>query len=172
MPIKRQSMLIRALPDVPDARAVFVGDVPPETDPAYRTELDDLARTLAVTERVTFAGSQPPDALREQYRRAAVAVNLSPAGLFDKAALESMAVGVPTVVTNPAFDDLLPDPRLRLPDSDDSPTLAARLRELLALDEGERHAIGVSLRERVVAAHSLDGLIERLVRVLNTGEPV
>jgi glycosyltransferase involved in cell wall biosynthesis len=171
MPIKRQSMLIRALPEVPGARAVFVGDVPPETDPVYRAELDDGARDLVVTERVTFAGSLPPPALRDQYRRAAVAVNLSPAGLFDKAALESMAVGVPTLVTNPAFDDLLRDPRLCLPDSDDSSALAARLRDLLALDEGERRAIGVSLRERVAAAHSLDGLIGRLVSVLNTGEP-
>ena len=34
---------------------------------------------------------------------------MSPVGLFDKAALESMACGVPTIVGNPAFAPLLGD---------------------------------------------------------------
>ena len=168
MPIKRQDALIRALPDLPGARAVFVGDVPPETDAGYRRELETLADDLGVADRVVFAGNLPPEGVRDWLRRAAVAVNLSPAGLFDKAALEGMAVGVPTLVTSAAFDDVLGDERLRLSAPEE---LAARLRDLLALSDAERREIGAGLRARVVAAHSLDGLIARLVSVLNTGEP-
>ncbi len=171
MPIKHQATLIRALPEVPDACAVFVGDVPPETDPAYRRALELLAAQLGVADRVSFVGSQPPQGVRDWNRRAAVAVNLSPLGLFDKAALEGMAVGVPTVVASDAFDDVIgADPRLRISDPDDHAALAARLRDLLTCSDAERAQIGASLRMRVIAAHSLDGLIERLVSVLNTGE--
>ncbi len=171
MPIKHQATLIRALPEVPAAHAVFVGDVPPETDTRYRDDLMALARDLGVAERVTFAGNQPREGVRNWLREAAVAVNLSPAGLFDKAALEGMAVGVPTILSSAAFDDLLGgDQRLQVPSPDDHVALAAHLRDLLALSAADRQAMGAALRQRVIAAHSLDRLIGRLVQVLNTGE--
>ncbi len=171
MPIKHQATLIRALPEVPAAHAVFVGDVPPETDTRYRDDLMALARDLGVAERVTFAGNQPREGVRNWLREAAVAVNLSPAGLFDKAVLEGMAVGVPTILNSAAFDDLLGgDDRLHIPAPDDHAALAADLRELLALAPAVRAAMGAALRQHVIGAHSLDGLIGRLVRVLNTGE--
>ncbi|PJF24674.1 MAG: hypothetical protein CUN53_16635, partial [Phototrophicales bacterium] len=105
-------------------------------------------------------------------RGATVAVNLSPPGLFDKAALESMAVGTPTMVSSAGFDDLLGEyaPLLRIPDPEDDRALADALRYVLALSMPERKAVGRALRERVVAAHSLDRLIPRLVSVLRTGE--
>lgn len=172
MPIKHQATLIRALAVIPEARAIFIGDVPPGADATYRTELEMLARELGVSERVSFAGNIPPEAVRDWNRRAALAVNLSPAGLFDKGALEGMAVGVPTIVASAAFDDVTGgDPRLYVPAPDDHATLAARLRDLLALSAAERQQIGSAQRQRVIAAHSLDGLITRLVSVLNTGEP-
>jgi glycosyltransferase involved in cell wall biosynthesis len=173
MPIKHQATLLRAIADVPDAHAVLVGDVPLEQDTSYRNQLEQLVDDLGIGDRVTLTGSQPPEVVRDWYRRAAVAVNLSPAGLFDKAALESMAVGVPTIVSNPAFVSLLGDeaPFLCIPAPDDDGALAERLKALLELSEAERTAIGERLRKRVVAAHSLEALIPRLIHVLTTGEP-
>lgn len=172
MPIKHQATLIRALALVPDARAVFIGDVPPGADAAYRAELEALAREQGVSGRVSFAGNISPEAVRDWNRRAALAVNLSPAGLFDKGALEGMAVGVPTIVASAAFDDVTGgDPRLYVPTPDDPAALATRLRDLLALSAAQRQRLGSDQRQRVIAAHSLDGLITRLVSVLNTGEP-
>lgn len=170
MPIKHQATLIRALVDVPDAGAVFVGDVPPGVDAGYRRELETLARDLGVANRITFAGNQPAEGVRDRNRGATLAVNLSPLGLFDKAALEGMAVGVPTIVGSSAFDDVIGDERLRVTDLDDAAALAERLRCLLALPDAQRRALGMAQRARVVEAHSLDGLIRRLVSVLNTGE--
>lgn len=173
MPIKHQTTLLRALPHVKNACAVFVGDVPPEHNTAYREQLEQLARDLGISDRVTFAGNQPAAGVRDWYHRAAVAINLSPVGLFDKSALESMAAGIPTIVSNPAFDSLLGDdsPLLRIPSPDDADVLAERFHTLLALPDQERAAIGERLRAQVVTAHSLDALIPRLVNVLNTGEP-
>jgi len=173
MAIKHQATLIRAVAAVPETRAVFIGDVPPGQDAAYPGELAALAAKLGAEGRVTFAGAQPAEGVRDAYRAAFAAVNLSPPGLFDKAALEAMACGVPTLVANPAFDDLLGDDAalLRTGGPDDVDGLAERLRALLDMPEAERAALGLRLRERTIAAHSLDGLIERLVRVLKTGEP-
>lgn len=162
-PIKNQDALLRNLP--PNAHAVIVGDVPDGEDRTYIERLHTLA-----DECVTFTGGLPPDAVRDWYYRAAVAVNLSPPGLFDKAALESMAAGTPTLVSNSAFDDLLgawrEQLRVNYPLDDDE--IAAKLRALLALSPDERAAIGRTLRQNVRAAHSLNALIPRLIHVLRS----
>lgn len=172
MPIKHQATLIRALAEMREAGkmayAVLVGDVPAGQSDSYRRELQQLAADLRVSEQVIFAGSQTPDGVRDWLRRSSVAVNLSPAGLFDKAALESMAVGVPTVVSSSAFDPLLGDytPLLRLNSPEDHAGLASHLQTLLAFNPIQRAVLSSALRSRVTAAHSLDSLIPRLVSVL------
>lgn len=173
MPIKHQATLLRAVAQVEDAEARFVGAVPPEQDQTYCDELKRLSVELGIAERVHFAGALSPEGVRAAYREAAAAVNLSPPGLFDKAALESMAAAVPTIVSSRAFAPLLGEhePRLLIPAPDDADALAECLRALFALDRPARAAIGADLRARVCAEHSLDALMPRLVRVLITGEP-
>lgn len=172
MPIKHQSTLITAVADIPQLQAVFIGGIPPEQDSGYQDDLEQLAASLGVSDRVIFSGAQLPKGVRDGYRGAFAAVNLSPVGLFDKAALEGMACAVPTIVSNAAFDHVLGEdaPRLRTDSPDDYSGLAARLRNLMALTDTERAAIGEHLRQRVIAAHSFNVLIPRLVSVINTGE--
>jgi len=174
MPIKHQATLIRALAQLPDAQAVFVGDVPTgqEGYAGYADSLKALAAELRVADRVTFTGGLLAPDVRDAYRRATVAVNLSPPGLFDKAALESMASGVPTIVSTHAFDALLGESpgHFRIHGPEDVDGLAAKLRDLLALSADERTALGLVQRERVIEAHSLDQLMLRLVRLFETGE--
>jgi glycosyltransferase involved in cell wall biosynthesis len=173
MPIKHQETLMRAIQSLEEARIVLVGGSPSDVDDGYEHRLRNLAQGLDLGARVVFAGAQPNELVREYYRRALVAVNLSPPGLFDKAALESMASGLPTIVANPAFAPLLGDQLelLCLDSPEDVDGLRTRLERLLALSPAERETIGMAQRERVVAAHSLDGLITRLTNVLKTGEP-
>jgi glycosyltransferase involved in cell wall biosynthesis len=174
MPIKHQATLIRAIANLLDAQAVFVGDVPTgqEGYRDYADSLKKLAAELGVAQRVTFAGGLLAPAVRDTYRQATLAVNLSPVGLFDKAALESMATGVPTLVSTHAFDALLGDnpDQFRIDGPEDVDGLTARLRDLLALSPQQRAALGAIQRERVVAAHSLTQLMPRLVRLFETGE--
>jgi glycosyltransferase involved in cell wall biosynthesis len=172
-PIKSQDKLIAAVAQLPDARAIFIGAVDEDEDGGYAEGLRVQAAPLG-RRRVVFAGGQPATGVRRAYQGATVAVNLSPPGLFDKAALESMACGLPTIVANPAFDDLLGDyvDLLWVAHPVDPDELAAKLRALLALSLAERATIGAALRERVIAAHSLNTLIPRLAWVLRTGEVI
>ncbi len=169
-PIKNQHVLLGAVAHLPDAHAVIIGDVPDGEDRAYADRLRQQAAPLAG--RVQFTGGVPSADVRRAYRRAWVAVNLSPPGLFDKAALESMACGVPTLVSNPAFRPVLGDAAdlLLLPPDVDAATLAARLQTLFAIPPHQHRALGQHLRERVRELHSLHALMPRIAQMLRQAQ--
>ncbi len=169
--IKHQATTIQALAGT-DARLALIGGLQPGAPRDYEEHLRDLIRRLNFEERCQLLGDSPAAEVRDWYRRATVAVNMSPPGLFDKAALESMACAVPTVVCNPAFAPLLGEHRelLLTEGPEDIDGLRERLERTCALTVAERAAIGAKLRENVRREHSLARLIERLLAVLATGE--
>ncbi|MBN1202266.1 MAG: glycosyltransferase family 4 protein [Anaerolineae bacterium] len=171
--IKRQDWLLRAASrlaargDVRPFHVIIVGG-PVDEEPDYPAELAALANRLEPRPAVTFTGPLSHAGVGEVIQGCAVAVNLSPPGLFDKSALEPMLAGKPTLVTNPDFAPLLGDAAdtLIVPDKTGDDVLADRLAVLLRQTPDERAAIGRTLRERVLAAHSLDGLMDRLVALM------
>lgn len=169
--IKHQATTIQAVAQS-DASLALIGGSQSGPPSQYERQLHALVKRLNLGERVRFTGDLPAPQVRDWLHRASIAVNMSPRGLFDKAALESMACGLPTVVCNPAFAPLLGEHRhlLLTAGPDDVAGLSERLRALSALSEAERAEIGESLRRNVIARHSLDGLVERLLAVLATGE--
>jgi glycosyltransferase involved in cell wall biosynthesis len=164
--IKNRTLLLRALPQI-EAQVVFIGGTASEADTAYVEELKSLAADLGVADRVTFTGALPTQEVRDWNRQAAIAVNLTPSGSFDKTVLESMATCTPTVVAHHGFDDLLGESasRFRIESPDDLEGLIAQLKDLLNLSAEERLTLMTPIRQRVVAAHSLQQLITRLVQV-------
>ncbi|MCY3779031.1 MAG: glycosyltransferase [Chloroflexi bacterium] len=169
--IKHQATTIQAVAGA-EARLALVGGLQPGYPPGYEARLRRLIDQLDLAERCQLLGDLPAVEVRDWYRRATVAVNMSPPGLFDKAALESMACGVPTVLCNPAFAPLLGEHRelLLTEGPEDIDGLRERLRRLRALPAAERAEIGGALRENVLRQHGRPQLIERLLAVLATGE--
>lgn len=169
--IKHQATTIQAVAETA-AELALIGGVQAGKSRDHERRLLVMARELGLAERCHFTGDLPATDVRDWYRRATVAVNMSPAGLFDKAALESMACGAPTIVCNPAFAPLLGEngDLLLTAGPDDVAGLRDRLERLFALSPDERAGIGARLREGVLREHSLDGLTERLLAVLRTGE--
>lgn len=170
--IKNQHILLEALRDLA-ADVVLIGDIPDGFDDAYKVRLQAQVEADQLGDRVIFAGAQTPEQVRNWYAQADLAVNLSPVGLFDKAPLESMACGVPTLVTNPAFAPVMGQhaDHLILPDASPE-ALVDRLRILMALPDLLRTLMAANLRQAVIDQHSLATLIQRLVAVLETGEIV
>lgn len=171
-PIKHQALLLEALPHLPRYTAVFIGGIPDGEDPSYLDGLRSLAQGLGVAQRVIFTGGLSAEAVRDWYRRADIAINLSPVGLFDKAALESMLCQTPTVVTNPAFTPVLGKYAPMLITGYSATELTATIQRISNMNTTERTQLGEHLRQHVIAQHSLSALIPRLVSVLNTGEIV
>ena len=169
--IKHQATTIQAVAGTA-CELALIGGAQAGSAPGYEAMLKEIAGRVGMNQRCRFTGDLPAAAVRDWYRRATVAVNMSPAGLFDKAALESMACGVPTIVCNPAFAPLLGGyaDMLLTSGPNDVAGFRDRLERLFALPQEERAAIGRRLREGVQREHSLDGLTERLLAVLRTGE--
>ncbi|MCY4465950.1 MAG: glycosyltransferase family 4 protein [Chloroflexi bacterium] len=169
--IKHQATTIQAASELP-VRLALIGGVQPGFPDSYRAGLSSLIDDLGLSTRCQLVGDQSRAEVLAWYRRAAIAVNMSPPGLFDKAVLESMACGLPTIVANPAFAPLLGEHSDLL--LTDSPADVVGLRERIArisrLSSQERAAIGTELRQNVLRQHSLPRLIERLMSVLQTGE--
>ncbi len=172
-PIKRQDALLRAAAalrargNVGPFRVAIVGGAV-ESEPDYAARLETLAGELKLSEAVTFTGPLPHAQVADRLRASAITVNLSPPGLLDKAALEGMFAGKPTLVTNPDFLPLLGDAAdlLSLPYDADTAALADHLARLLALTPAARAALGADLRARALEAHSLDGLMDRLAALM------
>ena len=170
-PIKHQHVLLQAIAGL-DCEVVFVGDIPDGYDDKYKQALIQQVADMGLSERVTFAGAQTPEQVRTWYRSTTLAVNLSPPGLFDKAALEAMAIGVPTIVSSEAFTPVTGPyaAHLHIPAPDEVEILQETLALLLAMSTAQRHTISTHLHERVVAQHSLQALVPKLINVMHTGE--
>jgi glycosyltransferase involved in cell wall biosynthesis len=168
--IKNQHILIETIKDLP-VQLVLVGDIPDGFEDSYKQKLLALVQELGIQEKVIFAGAQSPEEVRDWYSSATIGLNLAPEGLFDKAALEAMACAVPTIVSNPAFDSLIRPYRiLQIPSPNDSAALTESIKTLLALSQEERDSIGQHLRRGVIAEHSLDALVKKLISVMTTGD--
>jgi glycosyltransferase involved in cell wall biosynthesis len=172
--IKQQHILMEAIKDL-NCELILVGDIPDGYEDSYKKRLYNLVDELNLGQKIIFAGAQTSEQVRDWYRSATIAINLSPPGLFDKAALEAMACAVPTIVSNPAFSpltgefqDILHIPTIPTPD--DVSALKTQLKAILNLSSDERAKIGIQLRTRVIEEHSLKALMPKLISVMHKGE--
>ena len=93
VPVKAQDLIIGALPLLPDVRLVLAGDGPD------RAKLENLARELKVSDRVTFLGAVPQAQLRGHYGSADALVLSSSREGWANVLLEAMACGTPVVAS-------------------------------------------------------------------------
>jgi glycosyltransferase involved in cell wall biosynthesis len=169
--IKYQETTIKAVART-GANLVLVGDVQAGYPTEYRNQLESMADTLGMTDRITFTGDLTAKGVRNRLQHSMIAVNMSPVGLFDKSVLESMACGVPTIVCNPEFAQLLGEYQelLIVDNPEDVDGLRNSINHILSLSDAERATIGHTLRENVVKQYGLPDLTQRLVDILRTGE--
>lgn len=173
-PIKHYETLIEAVsllvqdPAFADVRVEIAGGLTPQQGEAYAQSLYDLVNELAVKEHITFLGPVAHEDIPDLLHTATSTVNLCPTGGVDKAVIESLASGVPAVVRNATFVDLLGTDREALwcPDLDPQ-CVAHKIANLLRMPDAERQQLGLDLRQRVQQQYDLDGLVNRLVAVLS-----
>ena len=176
-PVKRNEIMVDVLaelsasmPEV-SARLRLVGPVE-ERDRRYADSLAERAEALGVGASVEWVGAVARRDLPAVFAGADAALNLSPEGLFDKAALEAMAVGLPVVTTNRFLQAISSQADGRLVPGDDSAVAVAKAcRSVVELGDDARRKIGLALRDIVVAEHGLDRLADRLVARLVVVQP-
>lgn len=164
-PVKRLEQLIAAshsLSDVPH-QLTIIGEAE-STHQGYAAQLHADA-----SPQTHFTGGRSYEQLVHDYQQADVMVNLSATGSMDKAVLEAMACGVPVICANTAYADFLAAWRdILYLDQPTAEALTERLRTFAALPVAERQALGAALRAAVVREHSVTGLVQRLLLVLQS----
>lgn len=148
-------------------RAHGTATLPGEQDHLER--LRSLVAELELTQWVELGGPLPRTAIPGLLAGSTALVNNMRPGAPDKVVYEAAAACRPVLVSNPSFgellDDLRPPLRFALDDADD---LAARIVALCALDEEARNRLGRTLRERVLARHSVASWADAVVRLATT----
>lgn len=160
-PEKSHEVLFRAVAALPPERKAVllsvIGDGP------RRQELDVLAASLGIAERIVWAGERR-DA-RRLVKAFDVGVICSAWEGLPNAALETMAADVPLVSTRVGtMPDLLRDDCGVLVEIDDDVGLASALARLLD-DPGEARRIGVRGGERVRREHTMECMVEQFTKV-------
>ncbi|MHC4862050.1 MAG: glycosyltransferase [Planctomycetota bacterium] len=147
---KGHHVLIRALTSLPEAELTIVGEGP------ERPRLERLIGRLGLAARVTLAGAEPPDRVRERMAEAdvfALACVRARNGDLDGvpiSLMEAMAAGVPVVATRiSGVPELVCDGEegLLAPPGDPD-AMAARIREVLA-DPTRARRMARNAREKV-----------------------
>jgi len=154
---------------VPDARLLVVGDGP------GRATLERQLEALGIAAAAELTGAVPPDAVPALLARMSVAVAPYPAlpefYFSPLKVLEAMAAGLPVVAARVGdLDRLVVEERTgRLVPPGDPEALATALRSLAASPE-ERARLGAAARRRVLAAHTWDAVVDRVLRASAVAE--
>lgn len=169
-PIKDQLTLIEAVHLLRqrgyEVQCALVGDAPGR-DHAYAKVLQQRVKERGLENAVQFVGPVPNDRVVSWYRRCFAHVNCSPPDhSLDKAALEAMACGKPSLSSTLGFRETMGQwADMLLFRHGDAEDLAQKLAGLLNLDEIELQIIGNEMRQRVQTQHSLEHLMRQLVSV-------
>lgn len=144
-------------------RCALVGAAP-QRDHPYAEAVRQKVQALGLQDTVQFVGAVPTEQVVHCYQRCFAHVNLCPTGALDKAALEAMACGKPSLVANEGFRETLgPWAGWLLFRHGDPEDLSRKVEWLLQWSDAERQTIGADLRQSVVAQHGLERLAECLV---------
>lgn len=162
-PSKRPEFLLEAYARLKEKgvsfTASFVGGVKDDKD-GYEEELKELARTLNVSDRVTFVGAVPNTETFRHYRAAEIFVNASRSGMLDKAMFKAMAAGALILASSKDLAAEVPTDFIFEEGNMDD--FVRKLERLLGFTEEERIAARKEF-EGVVSRHSLPVLADRLV---------
>lgn len=148
-------------------RCALVGSSPDQKN-AYAEEVRQKVQALGLVKSMQFIGPVPNHQVAQWYQRSFAHVNCSPPDhSLDKAVLEAMACGKPSLSSTLGFKETIGEWADRLIFQHGNPDdLARKIEELLRLSDGERQAMGMYLRESVMKRHDLEKLADRVVALL------
>lgn len=141
----------------------FIGSPPNIDGLGYAALLKEEVKKRQLEDYIVWLGNIPNRDLPSHYQQADLSVNLCPTGGLDKVVLESLACGVPAIVFNQTFSDLLGDYKdLLLLERADDRELAEKIKKISELALAERQAMAADLRRGVVSSYSIKNLIANI----------
>lgn len=169
--IKRLDILIEAISimkskNIP-VRLDIIGAVVLSSDIEYDKRLREMVKNKNLDGDIAFIGSIANKDLPRYYWNSDIFVNLCPTGGLDKAVLEAMASGLPTVVSNKAFREHLNGFTDELLCKEDNAEDCAEKIISLHTNKNLDH-IGKALYNEVLKRSDLDNLITLILKGINS----
>jgi len=168
--IKNQELLIRAADILINQkkqagwRINFVGAPQYLKDVDYLRNLERIVKDCRLENYVKFIGAVSYQKIAGYYRGTDLSINLCPTGGMDKAVLESVACGIPTLVYNKAFLQLFGGlSKFFILDSLSAVGLADKIVAVSNWLPVERGKALKELRERIIKFHDLKKLVSRII---------
>ena len=141
----------------------IVGDATTPDEAAYKKKLQEEIAQRPYRANIVLRGVIPHHELPALLRTQDICFNFGATGNMDKAGLEALAVGLPLVSTNEAFEALLSPYGLYVPTL--APVqVADALQEFLR--RPDRPGVVATLRNKVAEEHSLSNLIPKILAQL------
>ena len=103
--------------------------------------------------------------IKQEYEKCSCLVNLTDPASLEKVVLEAMAMEKPVITSNEAFWPFLDSWEFLKVVKNNPLDLAEKIKNLAAQTPTQRRAIGQKLRAIVTAEHSVDHLINELIKV-------
>ena len=158
-PIKGLSNVVAAFPSAGDWRLRIVG---PDQD-GHTAELKALAEKVGAAERIDFAGPKYGEALVQEYRRAACFILPSFSENFGSVVVEALAAGIPVIASRGTPWAELVERKCGWWVENDPETLARTIREMMALSDAERAAMGARGRALVEEKYQWPAIGRRML---------
>jgi glycosyltransferase involved in cell wall biosynthesis len=163
IPTKGHGLLLRAFADVsasiPDAHLEIIGDG------CEREQLVDLAKSLAITERVSFLGRQSREGVAQAMRRCAVFALPSSYEGLGCVYLEAMASGKPAIgCRGQGIDEIIEHGKNGLLISPGNQAELAECLRVILRSEDFRCRIGSAARATVLQGYTLEHQAFRFVQ--------
>ena len=169
-PSKQTRLIAEAVCAVATSRPVCLSiygrPVTPQ-ESAYERDLTEWLQEHDTQGIVTMHGIIAHVDVPEGLRGVDLFVNMGTTGGIDKAVLEAMAAGVPTISSSPAHAPMLAKYGVALTPVPDVRKIAESIITIMDMPPEARRDLGMKLRSEVVSHHSLSSLITRITWILS-----
>lgn len=149
-----------------DVTLAVHGPASNDAEARHRRDLERLAGELALEDRLELGGPLLRPAAAAALAASHALVSATVAGAADKVIVEAALSCVPTLVPTHAFPALVPAALAF--DAAVPGSLAERIEAFSRLDAGERARLGGELRQRALAAHTVESWADAVVRSAST----
>lgn len=154
-PMKDHATFLRALAQVPEAKAVIIGN----GDAAYALAMRSLAESLGITNRVEWQPAR--DDLASVYPVFDAIVSTSAYGEgFSNVIGEAMACALPVLASDVGDSAWLIDDARWVFQAGDHTALSEKMRTFLALKQDQRSALGRTNRQRIAQHFTISKMAE------------
>ncbi|HEC30651.1 MAG TPA: glycosyltransferase [Candidatus Yonathbacteria bacterium] len=167
-PVKNYETLIKAV-EVLIKRGMklevnIIGGVGLPEQEQYLDVLKKMTKSKELESVIHFKGAVPNKDIITVLQKSDLFVNTSLTGSLDKAMLEAMSIGLPTLTCNEAMLEVLGDYKRKLMyNKKDFEALAEKIVYIIGLNAKEKEKMSTDLRDIVVKDHSLPRFVKMIL---------